>query len=149
MGLFVNAPNNGTVDVSSFGNIKLRAWGPAEMYQDTSFSPSLVLAFQGPKVDTCTTTPSGATTIYKTFVADQKIGAASTYTVSLASGSWTIQGLCGTDTTQTAVASVLSKLATIAVTVPGTSFNTMHANPTGTPTSYTTGLNLGPIIFTN
>jgi hypothetical protein len=151
MGLFVNAPNNGTVDVSSFGSIKLRLWGPAEMYQDPSFSPTLVMALQGAKVAGCTTTDSGATEIDKSFTANQKIGAASTYSLSLAAGGWTVKGVCGADTPATAVASVLSKLATVAVTVPGTSFNFTHANVKTVatdPTTYATGLNLGPIIFT-
>jgi hypothetical protein len=148
MGLFANAPNNGTVDVSSYGSIKFRAWGPAEMYQDPAFSPTLVISLQGPKVNGCATTDSGATEIYKSFVANQKIGAASTYSLSLAAGSWTIRGVCGADTNATAVASVLGKLATVAVTVPGTSFNFTHANAGGAVTTYATGLNLGPIIFT-
>jgi phage baseplate assembly protein gpV len=118
------------------------------MYQDPAFSPSLVMALLGPKVPGCTATDSGATEIQKTFVANQKIGAASTYSLSLAAGSWTVKGVCGTDTTATAVASVLSKLATVAFNVPGTSFNFTHANTGGTVTTYTTGLNLGPIIFT-
>jgi hypothetical protein len=143
MGLFANAPNNGTVDVSSYGSIKFRLWGPAEMYQDTSFSPTLEMKLTGPKVEGCTATGSGATEIKKTFVADQKIGAASTYRLSLAG--WTVVGTCGTDTT---VASVLTKLAQVVVTVPGTNFNFTHPNVGGTVTTYTTGLNLGPIIFT-
>jgi hypothetical protein len=145
MGLFANAPNNGTVDVSGFGSIKFRLWGPAEMYQG-SFSPTLEMKLTGPKVAACTATGSGATEIRKTFVANQKIGAASTYTLSLAG--WTVAGLCGSDTNATAVASVLSKLAQVVVTVPGSSFNFTVANAGGTTTSYTTGLNLGPIIFT-
>ena len=146
LGLFANAPNNGTVDVSSYGSIKFRLWGPAEMYQDNSFSPTLEMKLTGPKITGCTATGSGATEIKKTFVANQKIGAASTYTLSLAG--WTVVGACGTDTTGTAVASVLSKLAQVVVTVPGTSFNFTHANVGGTQTTFTTGLNLGPIIFT-
>jgi hypothetical protein len=68
MGLFVNAPNNGTVDVSSYGSIKFRAWGPAEMYQDPAFSPTLEMKLTGPKIAGCTATGSGATEIKKTFV---------------------------------------------------------------------------------
>jgi hypothetical protein len=148
MGLFANAPNNGIVDVSSFGSIKFRAWGPAEMYQDPAFSPTLSISLLGPKVAGCTATDAGATEIFKTFVANQKIGAASTYALSLAAGSWTVKGVCGADTNATAVASVLGKLATVAFNVPGTSFNFTHANVGGTVTTYTSGLNVGPIIFT-
>jgi hypothetical protein len=143
MGLYANAPNNGTVDVSTYGSIKFRLWGPAEMYQDPAFSPTLEMKLTGPKVAGCTATGSGATEIKKTFLANQKIGAASTYTLSLAG--WTLVGACGTNTT---VASVLANLAQVVVTVPGTSFNFTHANAGGTVTTYTTGLNLGPIIFT-
>ena len=144
MGLFVNAPNNGTVNVSSYGNMKLRAWGPAEMYQG-SFSPTLEVTLAGAKVAGCTTTGSGGTEIKKTFVASQKIGAASTYKLPLAA--WTVTGVCGSDTAQTATASVLSALARVVVNVPGTSFNFTAKNSDGV--TYTTGLNLGPIVFTN
>jgi hypothetical protein len=144
MGLYVNAPNNGTVDVSSYGSIKFRAWGPHEMYELT-YSPTLEIKLTGPKVAGCTTTGSGATELKKTFLADQKIGAASTYKISLAG--WTVGGLCGADTAGTAVASVLSKLAQVVVTVPGSSFNFTIAGAVAT--QYATGINLGPIVFTN
>jgi hypothetical protein len=144
MGLYANAPNNGTVNVSSYGNIKFRAWGPAEMYQG-AFSPTLEVTLAGAKVAGCTATGSGGTEIKKTFVANQKIGAASTYKLPLAA--WTVTGVCGADTAGTAVASVLGALARVVVTVPGTSFNFTQLNSDGT--TYTTGLNLGPIIFTN
>ena len=146
MGLFANAPNNGTVDVSAFGAIKFRLWGPAEMYQVPGFNPTLEMKLTGPYVAGCTTTGSGATEIRKTFVADQKIGAASTYKLSLAG--WTVVGVCGTDTAGTAVASVLARLAQVVVTVPGTSFNFTTKNAGGTQTTYATGVNLGPIAFT-
>ena len=147
MGLFVNAPNNGTVNVSSYGSIKFRLWGPAEMYQQSNLSPTLELKLTGPKITGCTATGSGATEIKKTFVADQKIGAASTYKLSLAG--WTVGGLCGTDTTLSnanVIASVLANLAQVVVTVPGSSFN--FTNPASVATQYPTGVNLGPIIFT-
>ena len=147
MGLFVNAPNNGTVNVSSYGSIKFRAWGPAEMYQQNNFNPTLEMTLAGARVAGCTTTGSGGTEIKKSFVADQKIGAASTYKLPLAA--WTVVGVCGTDTAQTAVASVLGALARVVVTVPGSSFNFTNANAGSTPVTYATGVNLGPIAFTN
>jgi len=144
IGLYANAPNNGTVDISSYGSIKFRLWGPAEMYQSTNFSPTLEMKLTGPKIEGCSATGSGATEIRKTFAANQKIGAASTYKLSLAG--WSVVGVCGTDTTGTAVASVLSKLAQVVVTVPGSSFNFTNRNSDGT--TYTTGVNFGPIVFT-
>ena len=144
MGLYANAPNNGTVDVSTYGNIKFKLWGPAEMYQ-LSFSPTVQVILTGPKVAGCTATGSGGTEIIKNLVANQKIGAGSSYTMSLAG--WTVNGVCGTDTNATAVNTVLSKLARVVVNVPGTSFNFTHAAP-GDSTIFATGVNLGPIAFT-
>lgn len=144
-GMFVNAPNNGTVDVSQYGSIKFRLWGPAEMYQAGNFNPTLELTLTGAKVEGCTATGSGGTEIKKTFVANQKIGAASTYKLPLAA--WTVVGVCGTDTPATAVASVLGALARVVIVVPGTSFNFTNINPDNL--TYTSGVNLGPIAFTN
>jgi Bacterial Ig-like domain len=146
MGLFVNAPNNGTVNVSSYGSIKLKLWGPAEMYEKPNLNPVVELIFAGPKVAGCTATGSGGTEISKTFNANQKIGAGSSYKISLAA--WTVKGVCGSDTNATAVASVLAKLARVVLNVPASSFNFVNANPGATP-SYSSGINLGPIGFTN
>jgi hypothetical protein len=145
MGLYANAPGNGTVNVSSYGFLKFRAWGPAEMYQQGNFNPELEVTLTGAKVEGCTATGSGGTEIKKAFTANQKIGAASTYKLPLAA--WTVVGVCGSDTPATAVASVLGALARVVVTVPGTSFNFTNINSDNT--TYTTGLNLGPIAFTN
>lgn len=147
LGLYVNAPNNGTVNVSGFASLKMRAWGPAEQYQQTNLNPVLEVVLSGPKVAGCTATGSGGTEITKNLTANLKIGAGSSYKVGLASG-WTVKGVCGTDTNATAVAAVLSKLARVAVTVPASSFNFVNANPGATP-SWSSGLNLGPIGFTN
>lgn len=147
MGLYVNAPGNGTVNVSNYGSIKFRAWGPAEMYQQNNLNPTLEMTLAGAKVDGCTATGSGGTEIRRSFVANQKIGAASTYKLSLAG--WTVVGVCGADTAATAAASVLGGLARVVLTVPGTSFNFTNANAGGTVVTYATGVNLGPIAFTN
>ena len=104
------------------------------------------MIFAGPKVVGCTTTGSGGTEISKTFVANQKIGAGTNYKIPLAA--WTVKGVCGTDTAATAAASVLSKLARIVFNVPASSFNFTNANPGATP-SYSSGINIGPIGFTN
>ncbi|MEY2688065.1 MAG: hypothetical protein RL375_2263 [Pseudomonadota bacterium] len=146
IGVFANAPNDGTVDVSAFGSIKFRLWGPAEMYQQANLNPVLEMVLSGPKVAGCTTTGSGGTEIAKNLTANLKIGAGSAYKVGLAG--FTVKGVCGTDTNATAVASVLSKLARVAFTVPASSFNWVNGNP-GATTSYSSGVNLGPIGFTN
>ncbi|MDO9073077.1 MAG: hypothetical protein Q7U73_07410 [Rubrivivax sp.] len=146
MGLFANAPNNGTLDVSSFGSIKFRLWGPAEMYQQSNLNPVLEMVLSGPKVAGCTATGSGGTEIARNVTANLKIGADSAYKVGLAG--FTVKGVCGTDSNATAVASVLSKLSRVAFTVPASSFNFVNANPGAAP-SYSSGLTLGPIGFTN
>jgi hypothetical protein len=145
IGLFANAPNNGTLNVSTFGSIKFRMWGPAEMYQQSNLNPVVEMVLSGPKVAGCTT-GSGGTEISKNVTANLKIGAGSAYKVGLAG--FTIKGVCGGDTNGTAVASVLSNLARVAFTVPASSFNFVNANP-GTPVTYSSGINLGPIGFTN
>lgn len=144
MGLYVNAPNNGTVDVSTYGNIKFKLWGPAEMYQNNNFDPTVQVILAGPKVAGCTATGSGGTEITKNLLANQKIGAGSSYTMSLAG--WTVHGLCGTDTNSTAVNTVLSQLARVTVNVPGSSFNFTNS-ATGDSSLFATGVNLGPIAF--
>ena len=145
MGLYVNAPNNGTVNVSSYGNMKFKLWGPAEMYQQSNLNPVVEIILAGPKVTGCTNTGSGGTEISKNITASQKIGAGSSYTTSLAG--WTVKGVCGSDTNATAASTVLANLARFVVNVPGSSFN--FTNPTGgDPTLFATGVNLGPIAFT-
>lgn len=146
MGLFVNAPNNGTVDVSAFSKLKFRLWGPRSMYELTFHPAGLEVVLAGPKVAGCTT-GSGGTEIAQTFTADKTIGAASEYKL-LMSG-FTVKGVCGTDTNATAVASVRSKLAKMVVTVPGTAFNFTLAEPNTSPPLYAIGLNLSAIGFTN
>jgi hypothetical protein len=52
---------------------------------------------------------------------------------------------------QAAVATVVSALARVivTVTVPATSVNFTSANAGSSPTSYSTGVNLGPVGYTN
>ncbi len=144
MGVYANAPKQGFVDVSTYSSIKFKLWGPAEMYQQGNFSPAVEVVLTGPKMTGCTATGSGGTEITKTLTANLKIGAGSSYTMSLAG--WSVKGICGADTAATAVQAVLSKLSRFVVNVPGSSFN--FTNPIGAdPTIYPTGVNLGPIAL--
>ena len=138
MGTYVNAPNNGTVDVSGFSKLKIKVWGPAPMFE-RSFNPVLQITLVGPKVAGCTT-GSGGSEITQNLTANLKNGAGGAYTLSL--NGFTANGLCGTDS---GAANVLAKLARVVVTVPGTSFNYTEIDGG----NYTTGVNLGPIGFTN
>ncbi len=146
MGLFVNAPNNGTVDISAFSRIKFRLWGPRSMYELSFHPQGLEVILAGPKVNGCNT-GSGGTEIVQTFNATQTIGAASQYKLPLSG--FTVKGLCAGDTNATAVASVLSHLARVVVNVPGTAFNFTLAELNTNPALYAIGLNLGAIGFTN
>ena len=142
MGLYVNAPNNGTVSTSNFTKIKFKVWGPAPMFERTNFNPVLEMTLAGPKVAGCAT-GSGGTEITQTFTANLKNGAGGAYTLPFSG--FTVKGLCGTDTNANAVANVRASLARVVINVPGTSFN--FTNLDGG--NYATGLNLGPIGFTN
>ena len=142
MGLYVNAPNNGTVSASNFTKIKFKVWGPAPMFERVNFNPVLEMTLAGPKVAGCTT-GSGGTEITQTFTANLKNGAGGAYTLPFAG--FTVKGLCGTDTNTNAVANVRASLARVVINVPGTSFN--FTNLDGG--NYATGVNLGPIGFTN
>jgi hypothetical protein len=146
VGLFVNSLNNGTVNVSPYTSIKMKLWGPAGMYEQPGFNPRIEVVLAGPKVAGCVATGSGGTEIAQTFTASQKIGAGSSYKLPLSG--FTVKGVCGSDTNATAVAAVRSALARVVVTVPATSFNFTNANA-GSPVTYSTGVNLGPIGFTN
>jgi hypothetical protein len=144
MGLYVNAPNNGTVNVSSFSKIKLKVWGPGPMFEQTNFTPTLEVILTGPKVAGCTATGSGGTEITQNLTANLRNGAGGFFTLPFSG--FTVKGLCGTtDTNSNAVANVLANLARVVVTVPGTSFN--YINAVGG--NFSTGVNLGPVGFTN
>jgi hypothetical protein len=142
MGLYANAPSNGTLDTSNFSKIKFKVWGPGPMYNMTNLNPVIEMTLAGPKVAGCGT-GSGGTEITQTFAANHKDGAGSFYTLPFTG--FTVKGLCAPDTDANAVANVRAKLARVVVTVPGTSFN--YTNLDGG--NYATGVNLGPIGFTN
>ncbi len=150
MGVYVNAPQNGTVDVSARSNMKLRIWGPGQMYQNNiptssnvSLNPVLNLTLAGPKNVGCSS-GSGGSEITKNLIANSTIGGAAEYTVSLAG--WTLVTGCGGDAS---AADVLKHVARIVVNIPAASFN--FTNPNGTAgvdaTAYLTGVNLGAISF--
>ena len=142
MGLYANAPNNGTVNTSGFSKIKFKLWGPGPMFEKPNLNPVIEMTLTGPKVAGCTT-GSGGTEITQTFTANHKDGAGSFYTLPFTG--FTVKALCGADTNANAVANVRANLGRVVVTVPGTSFN--YTNLDGG--NYATGVNLGPIGFTN
>ena len=98
MGLYANAPNNGTVDVSTSARSSSRCGARRQMYQNGQLQPDP--GNEADRAEGCrlSATGSGATEIKKTLAADQKIGAGSTYKFPLAG--WTVIGVCGTDSGQ-------------------------------------------------
>jgi phage baseplate assembly protein gpV len=112
------------------------------MFERTNFDPVLEMTLVGPKVAGCTT-GSGGTEITQTFTANLKNGAGGAYTLPFSG--FTVKGLCGSDTSANAVANVRASLARVVINVPGTSFNFTNL----VEGNYSTGLNLGPIGFTN
>jgi hypothetical protein len=143
LGLYVNAPNNGTVNASGFAGIKFKLWGPAEMYQK-AYVPSLQMVLSGPPVAGCQTL-SGGTELIQDFLANQKFGAGSKYTLSMTN--FRINGLCGNDTPQNALNNVLSQVARVSVKVSGNQFNFQEPLPNDS-SQFATGINLGGIAFT-
>lgn len=144
MGMYVNAPNNGHIDARSFGGIKFKLWGPAEMYQK-SFSPNLQMILSGPRIQGCTTL-SGGTELIQDFSANQNFGAGSTYQLALVN--FRVNGLCGNDTNETAITNVLSQLARVAVKVSGDNFNFQEPLPSDS-SQFATGINFGGVAFSN
>lgn len=144
LGMYVNAPNNGHIDARSFGGIKFKLWGPAEMYQK-SFSPNLQMILSGPRIQGCTTL-SGGTELIQDFSANQKFGAGSTYQLALVN--FRVNGLCGNDTNETAITNVLSQLARVAVKVSGDNFNFQEPLPSDS-SQFATGINFGGVAFSN
>ena len=120
------------MNVSAFGSIKFRLWGPAEMTPQSNLRPVLEMVLSGPKVARCTATGSGGTESSKSVTASQKIGAGSAYKVRLAG--FTVKGVSSAETNAAAVASVLSKLSRVAFTAPASSVNFVNPNPS-TPVS--------------
>jgi hypothetical protein len=135
MGAFVKAPNNGTVDVSTFTNLKLRVWGPDQLFQAGTF-PALTVVLQGPPVAGCGSN-SGASEISRTFNTVTQ-GAASEYTLPLSS--FTMKFSCNGQT----IAQVLQSIAQFNILLEGTNIQYVNNQPGN---AYGNGLNIGPISF--
>ena len=138
-GAYVNAPNNGTTNVSAYTNLTATLWGPAELFEK-SFTPAIQVVMAGPAVAGCASN-SGRSEVQRIIAAAQKIGAASNYVLPLSS--FTLKFACSGETT---VAQVLAKIAQINFTLVGT--NVQYSVPdTSNPPAYANGLNIGPIKF--
>ena len=137
-GGFVNAPGNGTVNVATFTNIRLRFWGPAELFEQ-SFTPAIQVVLAGPTVGGCGSN-SGRSEIQTIINAAQKIGAGSLYTLPL--NGFTLKFACSGETT---VAQVLANIAQVNISLIGANIQYVIKDPNGT--AYPNGLNIGPINF--
>ncbi len=138
-GAYVNAPSNGTVDVTTFTNLNLTFWGPAELFEK-GFTPAIQVVMAGPPVAGCASN-SGRSELQTIIAAAQKIGAASNYALPLSG--FTLKFACSGETT---VAQVLAKIAQVNISLIGT--NIQYTVPdTSSPPAYANGLNVGPIKF--
>lgn len=135
LGAFVKAPNNGTVDVSTFTNLKLRVWGPDQLFRAGTF-PALTVILQGPPVAGCGSN-SGATEISRTFNTITQ-GAASEYTLPLSS--FSMKFSCNGQT----IAQVLQSISQFNILLEGTNIQYVNNQPGD---AYGNGLNIGPIKF--
>jgi hypothetical protein len=138
-GAYVNAPDNAAVDVTTFTNLNLTFWGPAEQFEKT-FTPAVQVVMAGPPVAGCGSN-SGRSEVQTIIASAQKIGAASNYVLPL--GGFTLKFACSGETT---VAQVLASIAQVNISLIGT--NIQYSVPdTSTPPAYSNGLNVGPIKF--
>ncbi len=141
-GAFVNAPGNTTADASAYSRIKLKFWGDAESWERPNFTAQVDVVLQGPANAACSN-PSGRPEITRT-VAAQKIGAGSEYLIP--KSEFTLTASCGGAYT---VDTVWSAIGAVVVRLTGNS-NLNYVNLTnGTPPSYPTFINVGPISFVN
>ncbi len=138
-GAYVNAPGNGTVDVSGFTNLRANFWGPQEAFEK-SFTPQVTVLLTGPAVAGCSASPSGRSYV-QTTVPALKIGAASSYAIPLSS--FTLQVACSGETT---VAQVLKNVAQVHYQLNATSIQ-YTVPDVSTPAAYPNGLNVGPVKF--
>ncbi len=138
-GAYVNAPGNGTVDVSGFANLKANVWGPQEAFEK-AFTPQITILMTGPVVAGCAASPSSRSYLEATVPA-LKIGAASVINVPLSS--FTLKVACSGETT---ASQVLKTVAQVHYQLLNT--NIQYTVPdTGSPAAYPTGLNVGPVKF--
>jgi exo-beta-1,3-glucanase (GH17 family) len=136
---YVNAPDNGTVDVTPFANIRLNFWGPPELFERTNFTPAIEVILAGPTVVGCGSN-TGRSEVQTIIAAAQKNGAASLYTLPL--NGFTLKFACSGETT---VAQVLANVAQVNINLVGTSIQYVNRDPDGV--AYPNGLNIGPITF--
>ncbi len=134
-GAFVKSPGNGTVDVSGYTNLKLRVWGPDQLFQASTF-PLLRVVLQTPPVAGCNSSSGGSevTASFQTITQ----GAASEYTLPLSG--FTVQVACSGET----VAQILANVAQLNILLEGTEIQYQNNQPGD---AFGNGLNVGPIRF--
>jgi hypothetical protein len=138
---FVNAPGNTTADASAYSKIRLKFWGDAESWQQPNFTAQVGVVLQGPINPACTN-PSQRPELLRNVTA-QKIGAGSEYVINKAD--FTLIANCGGAYTRD---SVWAAVGAVVVQLVGVS-NFNYVNGTGSPVSYPTFINVGPIAFIN
>jgi hypothetical protein len=126
-GAFVNAPGNGTADVSGFANVRISVWGNDELMNT---HPSLTVILKGPSVAGCASELKGTISVTANGV--------QTYTLAL--NAFTLQTACAYASAAAALAAGVNE---IHIQVLGA--NVQYV--TGGPVDFANGLNVGPIQF--
>jgi hypothetical protein len=134
-GAFVKAPGNGAVDVSGYSNLKVRVWGPDQLFQAGTF-PILRVVLQTPAVAGCGSN-SGGSEVTASFQTTTQ-GAASEYTLPLSG--FTVQFACSGES----LAQILASIAQVNILLEGTNIQYLHDQPGD---AFGNGLNVGPIRF--
>jgi hypothetical protein len=134
-GAYVKAPGNATVDVSGFNNLKLRVWGPDQLFQAGTF-PMLRVVLQTPAVAGCGSN-SGGSEVTASFQTTTQ-GAASEYTLPLSG--FSVQFACSGES----LAQILANVAQFNILLEGTNIQYTNNQPGD---AYGNGLNVGPIRF--
>ena len=128
-GAAVNAPGNGTAQVSKYANLKMAVWGNDELM---NHHPHLTLLLVGPAINACAAVLEGGMSVTAPGVQN--------YTVPLSS--LTLKTACGFGSAKDALA---AGVAAVNVQVLGD--NMQFVAGTDGNGNYANGLNIGPISF--
>jgi hypothetical protein len=135
-GAFVNAPSNGTANVSSYSNVQIAVWGNDELV-DRSPRPNFNLIMQAPAV-----AGGCIPEVQREFQVTGR--GAQTYTLALSG--MTVRQDCGQPTLNTAAAILATGVRSVHVQVSNANLNKTRGLDAGTG-RYPNGLNIGPISF--
>lgn len=132
-GAFVNAPNNGTANVSGYSNVRIAVWGNDQLVNQDP-RPNFNLIMQAPAIGSC------IPEVQREF---QVTGSgAQTYTIPLSG--MVVRQDCGQSSLNTAAGILATGVKSIHIQVTTANLNKTLGGEAG---RYPNGLNVGPISF--